>query len=66
MKNYSVTIERRPSDTSSTILTSTYTEEYRRVERLEWQPHHIVFYTAHGQVAAIRADRVIELVSFEE
>jgi hypothetical protein len=64
-KNYMITLARQ-EDTASAMMTKTYSEAFRGVERIEWQPHHVVFYFGDGQVAAVRADRVIELVSFEE
>lgn len=65
MKNYMVVLTRQ-EDNASAIMTKTYSESFRGVERIEWKPHHVIFYFGDGQVAAIRADRLIELVSFED
>jgi hypothetical protein len=65
MKHYMVTLERQGDDVSA-IMTKTYSESFRGVERIEWQPHHVVFYFGDGQVAAIRADRILEIVSYED
>jgi hypothetical protein len=65
MKNYMVTLERSEEQTSA-ILAKTYSENFRRVERIEWQPHHVVFFSADGPVIAIRADRITEIVSYED
>jgi hypothetical protein len=65
MKNYMVTLERQ-GDEVSAIMTKTYSESFRDVERIEWQPHHVVFYFDGDDMVAIRADRIAEIVSYED
>jgi hypothetical protein len=56
----------RPTDESSTILSKTYTEEIRGVERIDWQPHHICFYFVDGNLFAVKADRIIEIITVKD
>jgi len=65
MKNYMVTLERSAEQVSA-ILAKTYSESFRGVGRIEWQPKHVVFCFGDDQVIAIRADRITEIASYED
>lgn len=66
MMHYMVTLERSAELEASAILSKTYSEDFRGVEKIEWQPHHVVFHFGNGQMAAIRASRIFEIVSYED
>jgi hypothetical protein len=56
----------RTVDESSSILTKTYTEDVRGIERIDWNPHHIVFHFSDGNFYAIKADCVIDMTTYED
>lgn len=56
----------RPVDVSATILSKTYTEDFRGVERIDWQPHHIVFHFGDGNFFAVKADRILDMTTYED
>jgi hypothetical protein len=66
VKNYSVTFERYGSEAASTIMSKTYVEDFRGVEQIQWQPHHVVFNFDDGTVIAVLATRIVEIVSYED
>ena len=65
MQNFMVTLVRQ-EDAVSAIMTKNYAEDFRGVERIDWQPQHVVFNFGDGQLIAIRADRILEIVSYED
>lgn len=56
----------RPVDEAATILSKTYTEDFRGVECIDWQPHHIVFHFGDGKFFAVKADRILDMTTYED
>ena len=51
---------------TSPMVSRTYTEEVRGFSRIEWSPSHVVFYMKDDTIIAYKADRVHELVTYNE
>jgi hypothetical protein len=66
--NIMVTIQRKDDGlpTSVSGLKKIYDESFRNVDRLEWRPHHIVFHFKNEDFIVLHADRVVEMVTYED
>jgi hypothetical protein len=66
--NLMVTLLRVAASTenSSMIISPTYTEDVRGVERIEWTPQHVVFHFGPEKLYVCRADRVLDMTSYED
>jgi hypothetical protein len=67
MMNIRATLQRNNDDVPAGFgIESTFDEVFRGVQRLEWQPQHIVFHFKDDNFIAVRADRVLEMITYEE
>lgn len=65
--NIMVTLQRKDDGlATSPMITKIYDESFREVQRIEWQPYHIVFHFKNEDFIAVRADRVLEMITYEE
>jgi len=66
VKSATVTLIRDGDSSASSILNKFYDETVRGFDRIEWAPHHVVFYMTKQIEIAYKADRVHELVTYYE
>jgi hypothetical protein len=64
IKNAQVTLIR--DGEVSAIVNRTYAEDVSGFERIEWTPHHVVFHMPDGAMFAYKADRIYEIVTYNE
>jgi len=65
MKVANVTLIRDEHETSA-IMNSTYVEEVRGYESIDFGHTHIVFHMVDNNLIAYRADRVFDMATYEE
>jgi hypothetical protein len=65
--NIMVTLQRKDDGLPPRpMIGKIYDERFHGVERLEWQPKHIVFHFKNDAFIAVRADRVLEMITYED
>jgi len=50
----------------SSMVTKTYQEEVRGYLEITWAPQHVVFHMPRGNIIAYKADRIHEIVTYNE